>query len=245
MGTPSLALGGGDYGYGVDYLVESTIIAGEVMVAQATRTNNGETEPATTTTAVNFLGCALHEVTSDLTPAQEPASLRGFTLENLARTIGNPSQVWRFTVSGGTASGTVLQPSTAVPAHILVQETASATVIADANVGTLDLAGGLIKGKVGANGGAIRKLDAQSDNTSTTVGIAFVNTVAVGDTLIRVPFSRMVITMQLTTELDQANGIIDTGTGGPFSVVNSVIDEENDTAYVEVVGRYHMFSPTA
>jgi hypothetical protein len=234
----------GSNGYVLDYLVESTIIAGESMVAQATRTNVGETEPGTTTAADNFLGFALHAVTADTTPANEPTAT-GFSPENMARTIVNPQSVWRLQVSGGTASGTVLQPSTATPAHILSQDTASATVITDTAVGTLDMAGGIIKGRTGNNVGAIRKLSAQSDNTSTTVGIAFVNTDAVGDTYIRVPYSRLVITVQLTTELDQADGTVDTGTGAPFSVANVIIDEQNDLAWVDVVGRYHMFSPTA
>ena len=159
------------------------------------------------------------------------------------RLIVNPQSIWRFPISGAITQGTALVATTTTPAHILTQDTASLTVIADTAVGTISMAGGLIKGKTGANAGAIRKISSHSNNTSCTVTIGFVNSVAVGDTLIRVPYSRHVANISLTTDRAQANGILATGTGLVMSVVNVIIDEVNNLAYVDAVARDAFFNP--
>ena len=237
------------HGYMADFFVPAAVVAGQVLIREATATDVGEVaDPATTTSAIAMVGVAQNAATFDATPSADPRYDLGGnllfvanSLENLVRVEINPFAVYRFPIAGGTAAGTVLQPSTATPANILAQDTASASVITETAVGTINMAGGLIKGRTGNNVGQIRKLNAHSNSVSTTAGIAFLNTDVVGDTYIRVPYSRMVAALQMTTNFVEANGIIATGTGALFRVVRVFIDEQNDVASVHVVHAGHFY----
>ena len=239
MGTWVRTLDGGN-GYFLDFLVKEAITAGQVLVREDTATQPGEVEDPSTTAAPDFIGCASSAATYNAAPTAEPNRI---TRENLVRVIVNPLSIWRFPISGGATAGTALQPASASPANILAQDTASTTVVADTAVGTVNMEGGLIKGRTGANVGAIRKIAAHTDNVSETVTMAFVNSIAVGDTLIRVPYSRRGVNMQLTSNFVEADGIIAVGTGAAFAIVNVIIDEAQGIAWVDVVSRDHFYSP--
>ena len=237
------------HGYLADFFVPAAVVAGQVLIREATATNVGEVAtPASTTSVIAMVGVAQNAATFTAAPTADPRYDLGGnllfvanSLENLVRVEINPLAVYRFPIAGGTAAGTVLQPSTSTPANILSQDTASASVITDTAVGTINMAGGLIKGRTGNNVGQIRKLNAHVNSVSTTVGIAFLNTDVIGNTYIRVPYSRMVAAMQMTATFIEANGIIATGTGAIFRVVRVFIDEQNDVASVHVVhgGHFH------
>jgi len=117
--------------------------------------------------------------------------------------------------------------------------------VTDTAVGTVSMAGGLLKGRTGANAGAMRKITAHSNNTSTTVGMGFVNALGVGDTFIRLPWSRAVPVVSLTTNFVEANAIEATNTGSDLRVVNVKIDELNDQAWVDVILGMAFYNPQA
>ena len=256
----------GNHNYLVDFFVSAAVVAGQVLVREATASNVGEVaDPVGTgsgglTDVVDVLGIAQDAATSDTTPATDPRygyggrllQVAAGGLENLVRVEINPFAVYRFAIAGGTAAGTVLQPSTATPANVLSNDTLDSSapfgLITDTAVGTISMVGGLLKGRTGNNAGAIRKMTAHTNSVSTTVGMGFVNQIPVGDTFIRVPYSREVTGMQMTTNFVEANGIIAAmtaapGTLGPWRVVGVHIDEVRDIASVDVVCLDHMYAP--
>ena len=240
------------HGYMADFFVAAAVVSGQVLIREATATNVGEAaDPASVTSVIAMIGVAQNAATSDTTPTADPRYDLGGnllfvanSLENLVRVEINPLAVYRFPIAGGTAAGTVLQPSTSTPANILSNDTLAAApgaLITDTAVGTINMAGGLVKGRTGNNVGQIRKMNARTNSVSTTASIGFINAIAVGDTFIRVPYSRMVAAMQMTATFIEANGIIATGTGAIFRVVRVFIDEQNDVASVHVVHGGHFY----
>jgi hypothetical protein len=248
MATWSRTIGGGE-DYFLDFFIGATTTAGGAVVRAIAAASHAEIEdPADVNSLDLAIGVTPEAVTYNATPTTEPA-VKGFTIENMARVMCSPHAIWRFPASGGTASGTVLQPSTATPANILSNDnadTGTPDLVTDAAVGTIDMVGGLLKGRTGNNTGAIRRISVHSDNTSTTAGIDFINDIAAGDTFIRVPWSRAVVEMEMTTDFVEANAIEQTADGNAsVGVVHVHIDEQNDTAYVEVVFADHWLKPIA
>lgn len=241
MGLALKQVDGGNYWLN-DFFISAAVPAGQAMVLETSAAAVGEAKAATTTTAADFIGCAMDAATFNATPLEEPSQVRQ---ENLVRLAINSQIVWRFAVAGGATSGTPLQPSTATPANILVNDSADATglVITDTAVGAISMAGGLVKGRLGRNVGALRKMTAWTTSVSQTVGLKFLNTIAIGDQFIRLPWSRSTMNVQLTTDMCWANGLIATGTGAPFTVVNVVIDEVRNRAWVDCVARDSFLSP--
>jgi hypothetical protein len=239
----------------LSFFVSEAITAGQVLCRTITAAAAGEViDPASVNAITLGIGCAMNAVGYDATPSVDPryGAEPSTTLlatggpENIVRIMVGASAVWRMPMSGGTASGTALQPSTATPANILTQDAASTTVITDTAVGTIEMIGGLIKGRTGNNKGSIRRISAHADNTSTTVTIAFINSAAVGDTFIRVPWSHAVVEMEMTTDFVEANAIEQTADhGGPVAVINVHIDEERDTGYLDVCFVDNWLSPVA
>ena len=240
------------HGYIADFFVPAAVVAGQVLIREATATDVGEVaDPASVTSVIAMVGVAQNAATSDTTPTADPRYDLGGnllfvanSLENLVRVEINPLAVYRFPISGAAAAGTVLVVTTTTPAHILTNDTLAAApgaLITETAVGTINMAGGLVKGRTGNNIGQIRKINAHTDSVSETAGIGFINAIAVNDTFIRVPYSRMVAAMQLTTNFVEANGIIATGTGALFRVVRVFIDEQNDLASVHVVHAGHFY----
>lgn len=231
--------------FGLDYLPSAAVIAGQLLVRVVTQTDTGEVrDPASTTSILDVAGIAAEAATYNTTPTAEPNNI---TQANLVRVLCNPFAIYRFKIAGGTTSGTALQPSTATPANVLVNDTADNsapyTVITDTAVGTIDMTGGIIKGRTGNNVGGMRKMTVNTANTSATVGIGFLNSIAAGDSFIRVPFSRASTQLTLTTDYTEANGIVAFANGGTFRVVNVIINEQLDVAYVDVISADHLFNP--
>jgi hypothetical protein len=231
----------------MDFYNSAALVAGQVVVREATASNIGEaTNPSSTTSVTDMLGVLVDAASSNAAPTKEPGTLLFATtgLENIARLDVNPFAIYRFQIAGTAVTGTAL---TAVsPAQILTNTTLSAggtVVTGGAPISTIDMSGGLIKGKSGNNAGSVRKMVTQVNSVSVTVGIAFVNPVAVSDVYIRVPYSRACITIQLTnTDFIQANGAIAFGTGAAFRVVNVIIDEQNSVAFVDAIAALHFYN---
>lgn len=256
----------GSLGYPVDFFVSAAVVARQVLVREATAANVGEVaDPAGNgsgglTDVVDMVGVAMDAATSQTSPTVDPRygyggallNVAAGGLENLVRVEINPFAVYRFPISGSATAGTVLVVTTTTPAHILTQDTADTTapfgLIAETAVGTISMVGGLLKGRTGNNAGAIRKITAHTNSVSTTCAMGFINSIPVNDTFIRVPYSREVTGMQMTTNFVEANGIIAAmtaapGTLGPWRVVGVSINEERDTAYVDVICLDHLYKP--
>jgi hypothetical protein len=243
-------VGGKDYL--ADYFVSAAVTVSQILVREATASNAGEAADPTTTTATDCLGCATDQATYTATPTQNPGAFwppTSGTLENLVRIEVNPFAIYRFPISGGATAGTALSNgASGAGRNILIISTAgSKTVLTAAgttgNSGTNDLSGGLVIGKSGANVGQIRKLVSHVDNTSDTVTVGFLNNTVLNDMFIKVPFGRSVQRIQMTSDFTQANGVIATGTGAFFRVLNVVFDEQNSLAWVDAVSGDHMYNP--
>ncbi len=220
----------------IQYKVSNTMVAGQVVMREPTATDQGEVQDPTTTAALNCFGCSLDGAVTFSTVQGDP--------EGLVRLLPAPFGIWAFPISGGATANTAWP--TAAPAIILTNTLASAGgTLVTGNVGTINKEGGILKGRTGANAGVTRKEAAHVDNTSAAVTVPFPNAIAVDDTFLTSPYSRVGLAMQLTTNLVQANGIIATGTGIPVMVHDQVLDEVNDVGQVMVVFRTHYHNSLA
>lgn len=247
----------------MDFFVSAAVVVGQVLVRETTGANRGEVADPVSTGAtgladiVDMVGVAQDAATSVASPTVEPGRLLQVAaggLENLVRVVANPFAIYRFQISGGATVNTALAPATSTPANILSNDTLDNTapfgLITDTAVGTISMVGGLLKGRTGNNNGSIRKITAHTNNVSTTVGMGFLNSIAVSDTYIRVPYSRESTGMQMTTDFTQANGVIAAmiaapGTLGPWRVVEVIIDEVRDLAWVDVISLDHLYAPAS
>ena len=232
---------GGEGGfYYSDYKVDATTVAGALGIRSTSTSSAGEVVDATTTAALNALGIYSEAVTYTATPTGP----LGATPEGIVRIITHPFAVIEWEIAG-SAAGAAL--ATANPANRLVNETADTTnlIVTDDVIGTINMAGGLIKGRSGANAGQLRRIITHNDNVDERVEVAFVNDIAVGDSFIRVPFSKAGIAVQLTTDLTEADGVIATGTGIPMMIYDVIIDEARDVAWVYGVLRTHYYNSLA
>ena len=223
-----------------DYKVDATTVAGVLGIRSAVTNSAGEVVDATTTAALDALGIYSEAVTYTATPTGP----LGATPEGIVRIITHPFAVIEWEIAG-TAAGAAL--ATASPANRLVEESGDTTndTVTDDAVGTISMAGGLIKGRTGANAGQLRRISVHTNNVSTEVEVDFVNDIAVGDSFIRVPQSKAGIAAQLTTDLTEVDGVIATGTGIPMMIYDVVIDESRDIAWLYGVLRTHYYNSLA
>lgn len=237
--------------YFSDYMIDATCVAGAAAIRSTSTSSAGEVVDATTTGAVNAVGLYGEDVTYTATPASGSLSspfglLAGNeTLGAIARIINHPFQVVRWRVSGGAAAGTALLNHATSRSNILTNTTADTTklIVSAVNVGTVTFAGGIIKGRSGANMGQTRRIITHNNSADERVEVAFLNTIAVGDTFIALPFSKASVNVQLCTELTEVNGIIIVGTGCVMRVVKYEIDVDNDQAYLFTMWSSHYLNP--
>ncbi len=114
----------------------------------------------------------------------------------------HPDQLILIKCSGAATAGTALADET--DGNLLVQTSASKTVITDSDVGTSDFIGGYAICYSGNNLGEARIITSHSDNTSETVNQQFTNTDAVGDQYVRT-FGPGNQGVELTTDFIEAN----------------------------------------
>lgn len=151
----------------------------------------------------------------------------------------NPDAAWKFMMSGGATEGTALSTQTATSASS--GGTAVTTATDWSSPTTYDE--GYVWGLTGANAGAARKITSVS-STAGTVTIPFDYAIAVGDTFLRCPYTPMQgTTVQLTTNLYQADASIAVATGAPFRTTELILRDGSDlgatNSFVVAVSNSH------
>lgn len=188
----------------------------------------------TTTSAADFVGMALDTVTYTVT--------QGIGADSAERKVGviiNPDAVWRALLSGGATEGTALT--------LYDVTTASASgldVITGDSFANFDE--GVVWGYDGANAGQIRKITV-GDGTDASVTIPFDLATVVGDNFLRAPYWPMATTtVQLTTNLFQADATIVVATGGEYVVVDWELKdlglEGRTKSYIHMMARDHVLA---
>lgn len=146
--------------------------------------------------------------------------------EVMVKVSYSPFQLFRGTISGGTAADTAF-----TGAVILTEPTGEVAglVLADTDVATLDYVDGYLVGLTGNNKGAVRVISTQNDNTSLAVTVPFDQDIAVGDTYIRTyaPFLDSPSGPELTTNFEQFNGLIAAG--------ETILDDLGDCAFWDIL----------
>jgi len=154
------------------------------------------------------------------------------------RLIINPDAVWKFLMSGGATENTALALQTVTT---LSSDGLTITTAAEWSAPTYDE--GHAWGYSGANVGIARKVTSVSA-TAGTLTVALPNDTVVGDTFLRAPYTPMqAVTVQLTTNLTQADASIAVGTGAPFRVIelllNSLSGDGRTNSYVLAASNSH------
>lgn len=192
----------------------------------------------TTTGATDLVGMSLDKGTVGNTQTQQSVG-PPFTQSTYSTTQGtgsssaerlvtlgiNPFAVWGAKMSGGATEDTALAAQTVTTAS----SGGTAVTTAASWTSSVEYADGHVWGLTGANTGRARKITSSS-STAGTVTIPFDYATAVGDTFLRCPWSpTMAATVQLTTNLYQANAIISVGTGAPYRVVELLLRDASDS----------------
>lgn len=154
--------------------------------------------------------------------------------------IINPDAAWRLTMSQGATSSTALTKQATTSAS-----SGGTAVTTGTDWTSPQYADGYVWGFDGANAGDARKITSTSA-TAGTVTIPFDYAIASGDNFLRCPYSpTMANTVQLTTDLTQADASIAVGTGAPYRVVELILRDSTDlgqtNSYVIVVSDSHVF----
>ena len=196
---------------------------------------------ATTTSTANSVG-----VTIDTSNANKRGQVVGSTTYVTAqqvdsadteRTVGviiNPFAVYELLMGGGATAGTAMVLHTAVSGAA-----DGLSFVSDVNTDSPEMADGTFFCIAGANAGIARKLTSNSTTTQTFV-VAWPRDIVAGDLFILAPYSPpMGITLQLTTNLDQADASIAVGTGAAFKTIelkfNDASHEGRTNSYVNAV----------
>lgn len=200
-------IGGGSY-FPLRLKVGASVSNRGTIVIDSTA---GEVGPCTTTDFGDSYGISLGTATYTTT---QSATM----VEGVVDVDANPNSVIRARMSGNSTTGTSLT--------VLSNTSASSggTTITDADVGTATFVQGLIFCLSGGNAGLSRIVTTFNSAASAVVTVPFPNTIAVGDTFLWSPYSRMqpaAGNLQATaTNFLDADASIAAGTGGVVAVTN-------------------------
>ena len=242
-----LGIQSGDYFS--DYMLDANCVAGAVALRNTAVASAGEVVDATVGAAANAIGLYAETVQYSATTSATSSvnSAQGLLGGNelfgmLARIVNHPLQIVRFRIAGSATSGGAL--GVAAPANVLTNTLADPTslIVTAAEVGTVSMAGGLLKGKQGANGGQTRRIVTHTASADTRAEVSFTTPIAATDTFIRVPYSKATDKAQFTTDLTEVNGVIATGTGADMRCFNVIIDEVNNLAWADFIFGAHWFA---
>lgn len=216
---------------GVPYLIPASGTAGVVL--------------ATTTGAADVVGCSLDAVgdrfgtvgtyqTAQQSDNSDPA--------RLVTLIINPDAVWRARMSGGATEGTALSART-----VSTASTSGLAVTTGDDWSSPTFDEGHLWGYEGANAGIVRKITSVS-NTAATLTVALPADTAVNDTFLYCPFTPMQgITVQFTTNLQEADASIAVGTGAGFKpielICNDLAGDGKNKSYVLMIPTDHFAGP--
>lgn len=192
---------------------------------------------ATTTGAADMVGVNLD--TATYVTAQQTD---GSSAQRQVTLVVNPDAVWKMLMSGGATENTALALHTVTTAST---DGLTITTATEWSNPTFDE--GYAWGYDGANAGQARKITSVSA-TAGTVTVAFDQDTVVGDNFMRCPYSPIQgITIQLTTNLTQADASIAVGTGAGFKTVELLLRdlsmEGRTNSYVLAVPTDHVWGP--
>lgn len=169
---------------------------------------------ATTTAAADVVGAAAD--TATYVTAQQTD---GTSAERRVGVILAPDSVFRMLLSGGAAENTAL-----VEYDVTTASTDGLSVTTGDDWTSPQFDEGYLWGYTGANAGQARKITSTS-TTAATVLNAFDYDTAIQDIFLRAPYTPFQsTTLQLTTNLTQANALIAVGTGGPWRVIEMILN---------------------
>jgi hypothetical protein len=197
-------------------------------------TNTAGVVIGTTTTATDLVGCSIDKGTVFNSVTQVSygnqstyTTTQGTGLSSAERGVSliiNPFAVWAAKMSGGAAEDTALASQTVTTAD----STGAAITTGASWTSAIEYDEGFTWGLSGANAGRGRKITSTS-STAGTVTIPFDFGIAVGDVFLRCPWMPMqCATVQLTTNLYQANAIISVATGAPFRPIELILRDSTD-----------------
>lgn len=182
----------------------------------------------TTTGATDLVGCSIDKGTVATTGAAQSTytTTQGSgssSAERVVSLIINPFAVWSAKMSGGATEDTALSLQTVTSAS-----SGGTAVTTGATWTGTEFDEGVVWGYQGANAGRWRKITSTSA-TAGTVTIPFDYAISVGDTFLRCPYMPMqCATVQLSTNLYQADASIAVATGAPFRVVELRLRDATD-----------------
>jgi len=194
---------------------------------------------ATTTSVKDGIGVTLNAATYTTTQGTGADSA-----ERLVRVIINPDAILRIRMSGGATAGTAL---TLYDVTTASSGGTAVTTGDDWSSTTFDE--GAVFGYDGANIGQLRKLTSVS-STAGTVVVPFDYATVVGDNFLRAPYwAPESTTIQLTSNLVEADASIAVGTGALLNCVdlefNDVNHEGRTNSFVHALNPHHHLAMTA
>jgi len=218
------------------FKIGATVISGQVVIIDTNK--YGEITDASTTGAADAVGVTLGAGTYSTTQGTGSSSAN---VE--VEVVYNPMAVFEAKASGAAAAGTAL-----TTANVCTNSSASTagTTVTSSTVSSADFTGGMCCGLTGANKNQTRIMTTDTASTSFVVTVPFDYTIAVGDKVIRVPWSCFAPTVQLCTELNEANALIATSTGAAAQVTHvrfETKDEDNPEVFVYMSLRDHFLNP--
>ena len=200
---------------GIPFTISTTTVAGVVI--------------GTTTGATDLVGISLDKGLDKLGGEQSTYTTTQGTgassAERMVSLVINPDAAWRWLMSAGATANTALTTWTVTTAS----SGGTAVTVSSGNPTSPEMLYGTIWGLTGANAGAARKITATS-STAFTVVIPFDYGTVVGDTFAVAPYTPMMhATVQLGTNLTQADASIAVGTGAPYRVIELVLRDGTDS----------------
>lgn len=192
---------------------------------------------ATTTGAANALGSNIDTAGTYVTAQQTDNS----DTARLTSIIVNPGAVYKLLLSGGATEGTAISLRTVTTAS-----SDGLTVTTGDDWTSPQYDEGTIWGYDGANAGKVRHIDSTTSVAALTV-VAFPLDTVVGDRFLRAPYTpAQTITLQLTTNLYQADASIAVATGGAWDIVELLCNDiggfGQTSSYVFAMPQDHIFT---
>lgn len=183
-----------------NYKIGATVVAGQLVCVDNTNNYAEVGAPASVNDYTEAIGTTTQAGTYSTTQGTASSSA-----EVLVEVECDPFGLFKFRLSGGTASGTAWVDGT--DGNLLTGTTANTagTTVADTDVGTSEYVTGTLLGLTGSNAGQSRVITTHTDNTSEVVTVPFDYTIAATDTLLRCA-GRNTQGHELTTDYTQING---------------------------------------
>ena len=188
---------------------------------------------STTTSAAKAVGVSIDTSGTYVTAQQSDNS----DTERSVGIIINPFAVYKMLMNGGATEGTAMVLHTAASGAA-----DGLSFVSDVNTDSPELDEGTFYCIAGANIGISRKCTSNS-TTTVTFTVAWPRDIQAGDQFICAPYNPLQgITLQLTTNLIQADASIAVGTGAAFKTIELTwgADEARTNSYVHAMLANHV-----